>query len=349
MFNLWYLGPCLQIFQDVWSINDSFLVGCFVCLFLCFMWDFFLVLLWFQSDFYFIVISYLEGGGWINNLLFSHESSKHFHVTFHLEASNLMYPNHNMSPPILSSFFFILLCSWPQLMVAYTTHQTITPASSLNTYCPLLILSVSIQPSHFISSYFLFMSVFLSCCTVVNGLSAFILQHFTPVHPGRLASLSPLPTEKCKCYGITLIIAPVILNSFCNVISQYIFLRPWVLPTAGSLNMFLPFFAPSHFCIVYGSPKFRRPSFHIYFSNLPIKSYAQIKCSLLWKSFEDFLVKTKSSLIILYFSSCWAFIYLLFIIWLFTSNPVSPSNWHASLCRNFLFLLQGKYTSPSDW
>lgn len=129
----------------------------------------------------------------------------------------------------------------------------------------------------------------------------------------------------------------------------YIVLIPWGLSTTGLFNMFPQFFAPLFFWTVYGFPKLRCPSFHIYFSNLPTISYAQIKCSLLWEAFEDFLVKTKSSLIILYFSSSWVFIYLICIMWLFTSIPVSPTSWQASWCRNFLFLPQGKYTSPSDW
>lgn len=60
-----------------------------------------LELLWFCLDFYFIVILHLDGEE-VDATTYSailNESSKHFHVIFHLVAASLIDPNRNIFPP----------------------------------------------------------------------------------------------------------------------------------------------------------------------------------------------------------------------------------------------------------
>lgn len=119
------------------------------------------------------------------------ESSKHFHVIFHLEASNLIYPNHNIFPPTLSSCFLILLCPRSPLMVACTIHQPCHYTcflswhilSTSNPVCLCSTLSL-----HFLVLFL--MSVFsVLMCTVVSGLSALIHHPSIPIHHSRLPFL----------------------------------------------------------------------------------------------------------------------------------------------------------------
>lgn len=60
-----------------------------------------LELLWFCLDFYFIVILRLDGEevNVTTYLAILKESSKHFHVIFHLAATSLIYPNRSIFPP----------------------------------------------------------------------------------------------------------------------------------------------------------------------------------------------------------------------------------------------------------
>lgn len=249
------------------------------------------------------------------------ESSKHFHVIFHLEASNLIYPNHNIFPPTLSSCFLILLCPQSPLMVACTIHQPCHYTCFLSWHILSTSNPVYVQPSHFISSYSFLCQSFLSWCILllVVSLLWFITPPSQSITAGYPFSFACREVQMLRC---TILICPK---------------WSWIHFVISSLNIFSlhPDFClqlvtqhvPSVLCtftLLYSicSPKLRCPSFHIYFSNLPTEVNAQIKCSLLWEAFEDFLVKTKPSLIILYFTSSWAFIYLIFTFWLFTSNPV---------------------------
>lgn len=148
----------------------------------------------FRFFFSFIIISHLAVGEVevTTYSLILNESSKHFHVIFHLEASKLIYPKHDIFLPIVSSCFLIALCASPQLMVAYTMYHIITLASSLNTYCPFLILSASTWPSHFhFLLLFTYVSLLILVYTVVSGLSSSILcpstQSFLPDYPFSIA------------------------------------------------------------------------------------------------------------------------------------------------------------------